>query len=94
MRIGDLSRTRSPTVNALPERLGELPIFLDSLIREYGDYLFVVLANIGVAVIIWILTRKRRSTAQEERMAIVIMNTQPRQDTGSEPDPFDDSQSR
>ena len=81
-------------MNAQFQRLGELPNFLDSLIRDYGDYLFVVLANIGVAVIIWILTRKRRSTAQEERMAIVIVNTQARQDTGSEPDPFDDSQSR
>ena len=81
-------------MNAQLQRLGELPNFLDSLIRDYLDYLFVVLANIGVAVIIWILTLKRRSTAQEERMAIVIVNTQARQDTGSEPDPFDDSQSR
>ena len=81
-------------MNAQLQRLGELPNFLDSLIRDYLDYLFVVLANIGVAVIIWILTRRRRSTAQEERMAIVIVNTQARQDTGSEPDPFDDSQSR
>ncbi len=81
-------------MNAQFQRIGELPTFLDSLIRDYGDYLFVVLANIGVAVIIWLLTRKRRSTAQEERMAIVIVNTQARQETGSEPDPFDDSQSR
>lgn len=82
-------------MNALLEKLGDLPAFLDSLIRDYGDYLFVVLANIGVAVIIWILTRQRRSDARQQgRMAIVIVNTQARQQSGSEPDPFDDSQSR
>lgn len=67
---------------------------LDRVIETYGDRIFMGVAFAGVAVIIGILTRKRRSTAQEERMAIVIVNTQARQDTGSEPDPFDDSQSR
>lgn len=81
-------------MNTKLESLGDLPNFLDSLIRDHGDYLFVILANIGVAVIIWILTRRRRSIAQEGRMAIVIMNTQAKQDAGSEPYPLDDSQSR
>jgi len=81
-------------MNAQHEKFGDLPRFLDSLIQDYGDYLFVVVANIGVAVVIWILVRRRRSTAGQAHVAVFLQRTQAKQDPESEPHPFDDSQSR
>lgn len=43
------------------ELVGELGKFVDIMIHEQGDYLFLVWTFLSLAVIAWIIGRKRRS---------------------------------
>ena len=57
-----------------PELMQPVYHFLDGLIRDYGDLLFVVLVNAAVPLIGWILSGglRRKQSAQEHTSIIVI----------------------
>lgn len=67
---------------------------LDRVIEDHGHLLFLVAVFVGLAVIIWILVRPRRSATGQVQVAIVLGTTRAKQDPDSEPHPLDDSQFR
>lgn len=83
---------RWSAMEPLIQKFANLPQFLDHLIQEHGHYLFIGLANIGVAVIIWILFRRRRPPTSAVQIIILPLGTQPKRDSEPEPPILDDSQ--
>lgn len=64
--------------------------FLDRMIEEHGDRLFVAFGFVCLAVIAWILIRKRRHPVQDFRVVILPFGIAPRKETERLPEPFED----
>ena len=64
--------------------------FLDRMIEEHGDRLFVVFTFVCLGVIAWILTRKRKHPVQAFSVVILPFNIAPRKETEHLPGPFED----
>ncbi|HPV81468.1 MAG TPA: hypothetical protein PK866_00010 [Nitrospira sp.] len=64
--------------------------FLDRMIEEHGDRLFVAFGFVCLAVIAWILIRKRRHPVNDFRVVILPFNIAPRRETEPEPVAFRD----
>ncbi len=66
--------------------------FLDVLIRDQGDFLFMVFAHVALAVIVWILCggMRRKSSAGQSSAPRIIVIHQPAERTPPEDmfDPF------
>ena len=60
------------------ELVGELGKFVDRLIHEQGDYLFLVWTFLSLAVIAWIIGRKRRSKPGTPGHIIIVPASPPR----------------
>ena len=59
--------------------------FLDEMIREHGDYLFVGLVFVSVAVIVWIFTRPRKHTVHELSVVFLPLGLPPKRESQPEP---------
>ena len=57
--------------------------FVDNLIHEHGDYLFVGFVFLSLLVIGWILARRRKRPVHELPVVILPLDHAP----GREPDP-------
>ena len=68
--------------------------FLDRLIEEEGDRLFMAFAFIALGLIAWILLRPRKHPVQDFRIIILPFGIAPRRDTERLIDPFDDHPDR
>ena len=64
--------------------------FLDRLIQEHGERLFVVFVYVCLGVIIWIFTRRRKHPVQDIRVVILPFNIAPKKEPEHLPGPFDD----
>jgi hypothetical protein len=64
--------------------------FLDRMIEEHGDRLFVVFGFFCLGVIAWILTRKRKHPVQDFSVVILPFGIAPRKETEHLPGPFED----
>ena len=64
--------------------------FLDRMIEEHGDRLFVVFGFFCLGVIAWILTRKRKHPVQDFRVVILPFNVAPKREPEPEPIAFRD----
>jgi cbb3-type cytochrome oxidase subunit 3 len=67
--------------------------FLDRMIEEHGDRLFVVFGFFCLGVIAWILTRKRKHPVQDFSVVILPLGLAPRQEPERLPEPFEDRSS-
>ena len=65
-------------------------LFLDLLIQEPGDYLFVGFLYLGFPVIISILVRRRRTPVAPVSVVILPLGAPPKRDPEPEHSPFDD----
>jgi hypothetical protein len=59
--------------------------FLDRMIQEHGDQLFVVFAYICFGVIMWILARRRKQPPHG--ISVIILPPEERPKRNSDPDP-------
>jgi hypothetical protein len=64
--------------------------FLDSLIQENGDYLFVGFVFLSLLVIVWMLARRRKRPVHEIPVVILPLGNAPRREPDPEPPPFED----
>ena len=67
--------------------------FLDRMIEEHGDQLFMVFAFVCLGVVGWILTRKRRHPVQDFRVIILPLHVARRREPERLPEPFEDRSS-
>ncbi len=67
--------------------------FLDRMIEEHGDRLFVAFGFICLGVIAWILIRRRRHPVQDFSVVILPLGLAPRKETERFPEPFEDRSS-
>lgn len=67
--------------------------FLDRMIEEHGDRLFVVFTFFCLGVIAWILTRKRKHPVQDFPVVILPFDIAPRKEADRLPEPFEDRSS-
>ena len=65
--------------------------FLDRMIEEHGDRLFVVFGFFCLGVIAWILTRKRKHPVQDFSVVILPFGITPKRNPESEPVAFRDT---
>jgi hypothetical protein len=66
--------------------------FLDRIIEEHGDRLFMVLVFVCLGVIAWILVRRRKRPVYDFPVAILPLGTPPKHDADSEPVAFRDNE--
>jgi len=64
--------------------------FLDRLIAEQGDFLFVICTYVGLGVIVWILTRRRKRPVHDISVVILPLGLPPKREAEPEPVPFND----
>jgi len=64
--------------------------FLDRMIEEHGDQLFVAFGFVCLGVIAWILMRKRTHPVQDFSVIILPLGIAPRKETEHLPGPFED----
>ena len=64
--------------------------FLDRLIQDYGDYLFVGFVFVSLIFIAWIFARRRKRPAHEVPVVILPLGNAPRREPDPEPPPFEE----
>jgi hypothetical protein len=64
--------------------------FLDALIHEHGDYLFVGFVFLCLLVIVWIAARRRRNPVHEIPVVILPLGSAPRREPDPDPPPFEE----
>ncbi|HWY75473.1 MAG TPA: hypothetical protein VN281_07645 [Verrucomicrobiae bacterium] len=62
--------------------------FLDRLIRDYGDYLFVGFFYLCVVLIAWIVVRRRKRPVHEIPVVVLPLGQAPRREPDPEPPPL------
>lgn len=60
--------------------------FLDEMIQEHGDYLFMGLVVVCVVVLVWMFTRTRKHPVHEMSVVILPLGLPPKRQ--SEPEPI------
>ena len=88
--VWDESPIRHSVMEHPDQILRRLTDFLDHLIQEHGDYLFIGFVYLGFAVIIWILVRRRRTPVVPVSVVILPLGAPPKRDPEPEHSPFDD----
>jgi hypothetical protein len=64
--------------------------FLDQLIQEHGEYLFVGFVFLSVLVITWIVVRRRKRPVHEVPVIILPLGQAPRRERDTEAPPFEE----
>ena len=64
--------------------------FLDRLIQDYGDYLFVGLVFVSLVFIAWIFARRSYRPAHDVPFVILPLGNAPRREPDPEPPPFEE----
>ena len=64
--------------------------FLDRLIQEHGDYLFVGFGFLGLLIIAWIVLRHRKRPVHEVPVVILPLGDAPRREPDPEPPLFEE----
>ena len=64
--------------------------FLDALIQEHGDYLFVGFVFLCLLVIAWMFARRRKRPVHEIPVIILPLGHAPRREPDPEPPPFEE----
>jgi cobalamin biosynthesis protein CobD/CbiB len=64
--------------------------FLDRLIQDYGDYLFVGFAFFCIVLISWIVSRRRKHPVHDISVVILPLGQAPKRDCEPQPLLFDD----
>lgn len=62
--------------------------FLDRLIQDYGDYLFVGFFYLCVVLIAWIVVRRRKRPVHEIPVVVLPLGQAPRREPDPEPPPL------
>ena len=68
--------------------------FLDGLIRDYGDYLFLGFFYLCVLLIVWIFVHRRRRPVHEVPVVILPLGHAPKREPDLEPPPFEEHPDR
>jgi hypothetical protein len=64
--------------------------FLDSLIQEHGDQLFVGFVFLSLVVLIWIFVRRRKRPVRDFPVVILPLGRAPIREVEPEPPPFEE----
>lgn len=64
--------------------------FLDEMIQEHGEYLFMGLVVVCAVVLVWMFTRTRKRPVHEMSVVILPLGLPPRQQPEPEPILFRD----
>ena len=64
--------------------------FLDHLIQEHGEYLFVGFVFLCLLIIAWIVVRRRKRPVHEVPVVILPLGNPPRREPDPEPPPFEE----
>jgi hypothetical protein len=64
--------------------------FLDRMIQEHGDSLFVVFTFACLAIITWILIRRRKRPVHNISVTILPLGQLPRREPEQDPPPFEE----
>lgn len=65
--------------------------FLDTLIREQGDYLFVAFGFLCFFFIGWILTRRRKHPVHDIPVVVLPLGEKPKRESCTEAPPWEES---
>ena len=64
--------------------------FLDQLIQEHGEYLFVGFVFVCLLIITWIVVRRRKRPVHDVPVVILPLGNAPRREPDPEPQPFEE----
>ena len=70
--------------------LSRVTKFLDRMIEEHGDQLFVVFGFICLGVIVWIFARRRKHPVRDISVVVLPLGNAPRREPETDPPPFSD----
>jgi hypothetical protein len=70
--------------------LARVTEFLDRMIEEHGDQLFVVFGFICLGILVWIFIRPHKQPVQHLSVIILPLGSPPRREPDTAPQPFDD----
>jgi hypothetical protein len=68
--------------------VARLTRFLDRLIHDYGDYLFVGFFYLCVVLIAWMFMRRRKRPVHEIPVVVLPLGQAPRREPDPEPPPL------
>jgi len=71
------------------EYLSRVTKFLDFMIREYGDYLFIGFVYLCPFLFAWMFLRRRKGPVHDIPVVILPLGQGPRREPDSEPSPFE-----
>lgn len=72
------------------EIVARITKFLDHLIRDYGDYLFVGFVFLSLLTIAWIVTHRRKRPVHDVPVVILPLGNAPLREPDPEPPPFEE----
>ena len=64
--------------------------FLDRMIQDHGDSLFVVFTFLCLAIIAWIFVRPRKRPVHDISVTILPLGQAPRREPEQDPPPFEE----
>jgi hypothetical protein len=64
--------------------------FLDRLVQEHGEYLFVGFVFLCLIIIAWIVVRRRKRPVHDVPVVILPLGNAPRREPDTEPPPFEE----
>ncbi len=62
--------------------------FLDRLIRDYGDYLYMGFVYFAVFLLAWMFSRRRQQPVHDIQVVILPLGPAPKRDPDPAPPPF------
>ena len=71
------------------EYLSRVTRFLEFMIREYGDYLFIGFANLCAFLLAWIFLRRRKGPVHDIPVVILPLGPGRAREPEPEPSPFE-----
>jgi cbb3-type cytochrome oxidase subunit 3 len=72
------------------EDLEPVTQFLDRMIQDHGDSLFVVFTFLCLAIIAWIFVRPRKRAVHNISVTILPLGQAPRREPEQDPPPFEE----
>ena len=72
------------------QSLSRVTKFLDRMIEEHGDQLFVVFGFICLGIVVWIFAHRRKQPVREISVVVFPLGNVPQREPETDPLPFDD----